>query len=167
MVGAIHRYLSEDHARLDDLLARAVVVQRIDVPAYEAFRAGLLRHIAMEEKVLFAEAKARSGGALKPVIERLHADHAALASMLVPTPSRPVLQTIRQLLDEHNPIEEGEHGLYHACEQLAGRDLDAVVARMRAIAPVRMSPHVDEPRVHEHIARMLAARTALAGPGKT
>lgn len=100
----------------------------------------------------------RTGGALKRVIERLHADHAALASLLVPTPTRPLLRTIRQLLEEHNPIEEGEHGLYHACEQIAGSDLDAVVARMRAIAPVRMSPHVDEPRVHEHIARMLAAR---------
>jgi hypothetical protein len=33
-----------------------------------------------------------------------------------------------------------------------------MIARMTAIAPVRASEHVDEPRIHEHIARMLAAR---------
>lgn len=157
---AIHRYLSDDHARLDGLLARALAADPIDAPAYEAFRAGLLRHIAMEEKVLFAELRARGGSELSPMIERLHADHAALASLLVPTPTHAILRTIREILDDHNPIEETEHGLYDACDQLAGADLEAMFTRMRAIAPVRVSQHVDEPRVHEHIARMLAARTA-------
>jgi len=151
MLGEIHRSLSDDHRRLDELLARAVAGDR---DAYRAFRAGLLRHIAMEEKVLFAEARRR--GVLAAMIERLHADHAALASLLVPSPTPALLGTIRDVLTEHNPIEERADGLYEACEQVA--DPADMIARMTAIAPVRVSEHVDEPRIHEHIARMLAAR---------
>ena len=147
----IHGYLSQDHTRLDELLTRAAAG---DGAAYEQFRAGLLRHIAMEEKVLFAEA--RKQGELAEMIERLHADHAALASLVVPPPTPALLGTIREILDEHNPIEERAHGLYDACEHLA--DPEALLVRMAAIPPVRVAQHVDEPRIHEHIARMLAAR---------
>jgi hypothetical protein len=153
MPGAIHRYLSGDHARLDALLARAA---EGDSAAYEQFRAGLLRHIAMEEKVLFAGA--RTQPELAPMIARLHADHAALASLLVPSPTPSILRTVREILDEHNAIEERAGGLYEACESLPGADEDALVARMTALPAVRVSQHVDEPRIHEHIARMLEAR---------
>ena len=153
MPGAIHRYLSGDHARLDDLLARAAAG---DATAYPPFRSGLLRHIAMEEKVLFAACRARPE--LATIIDRLHADHAALASLLVPSPTASLLRTIREILDDHNPIEEREGGLYEACEQLAGGDVDALVTRMSALPAVRVSAHVDEPRIHDHIARMLEAR---------
>ena len=126
--------------------------------AYDQFRAGLLRHIAMEEKVLFADTRVRRGGAPLPIVARLHADHAALASLLVPTPTPDLLRSVRDILAEHNPLEEREHGLYEECEQLAAEDVGEVFARMLAIPPVRVSAHVDEPRIHEHIARMLAAR---------
>ncbi len=158
VAGAIHRYLSQDHARLDALLARAVAADTIDVAAYDEFRAGLLRHIAMEEKVLFAEVRARGTAELARMVERLHADHAALASLLVPTPTHALLRTIRDILAEHNVIEECQDGLYESCEQLAGSDADATLARMQAIPAVRASQHVDEPRIHDHIARMVAAR---------
>lgn len=151
VAGAIHRYLSDDHARLDDLLARAIGG---DAPAYEQFRAGLLRHIAMEEKVLFAHSRKQTE--LAAMIAELHADHAALASLLVPPPTPAILRSIREILDEHNSIEERDSGLYAACDQLP--DADAVVARMAAVPAVRVAQHVDEPRIHEHIARMLAAR---------
>ena len=153
MPGAIHRYLSGDHARLDALLARAADG---DATAYEEFRAGLLRHIAMEEKVLFADGRKRPE--LAAMIARLHADHAALASLLVPPPTPSILRTAREILDEHNSIEEREGGLYEACESLPGADEDTLLARMTALPAVRVAQHVDEPRIHEHIARMLAAR---------
>lgn len=38
-----------------------------------------------------------------------------------------------------------------------------VLARVHVIPPVRVAQHVDEPRIHEHIARMLAARRRLNG----
>lgn len=156
----IHRYLSSDHARLDALLARAVAGDAIDVAAYDEFRAGLLRHIAMEEKVLFADVRARGAPELVRLVERLHADHAALASLLVPTPTPALLRTIRDILAAHNVLEERGGGLYEGCDLLSGTDTGATLARMQAIPAVRASQHVDEPRIHEHIARMLAARHA-------
>jgi hypothetical protein len=157
VVGAIHAFLAADHARLDALLARSVAATAIDLSAYEQFRAGLLRHIAMEEKVLFAEARRRHGGEL-PIFRQLHADHAALASLLVPPPTHALLQIVRAVLDEHNPLEEGDDGFYASCEHLAGDDVPAILAQMQALPPVRIGQHVDEPRIHEHIVRMLEAR---------
>jgi hypothetical protein len=156
--GALHAFLSDDHSRLDHLLARAMTSERIDLVAYEEFRAGLLRHIAMEEKVLFVDARTRRDGSPLPIQTQLHADHAALASLLVPSPSHELLHTVRDILQEHNPLEEDAGGLYDTCERLAGADPEVVIARMHAIPSVRVSKHVDEPRIHEHIARMLAAR---------
>lgn len=158
MPGPIAAFLLRDHARLDELLGRASGGTDLDLSAYEEFRAGLLRHIAMEEKVLFAEARARRGGEPLPWARQLRADHAALASLLIPSPTVALLRAIRQVLDEHNPMEENEHGVYEYCEQIMGSDADAVLARMQALPAVRVSEHVDEPRIHEHIARMLAAR---------
>lgn len=164
MAAAIHRYLSNDHARLDALLLRASSGDAIDTAAYAEFRAGLLRHIAMEEKVLFALARAHHDDELAATIDRLHADHGALASLVVPSPTHALLRTITEILAEHNAIEERPGGVYDSCEAIAGDDLEATLARMQAIATVRVSQHLDEPRIHEHIARMLAARRTKQQP---
>ncbi len=158
MTESIRSYLTEDHERLDRLLARAMEGERVDLVAYEELRAGLLRHIAQEEKVLLPDARARRGGVPLPIAARLRADHAALASLLVPSPTVQLLRTLRDILDEHNPLEECDGGLYETCERLAGSEVEQVLDRMRAVPPVRASAHVDEPRIHEHIARMLSAR---------
>ncbi len=162
MVGRIHARLAEDHDRLDALLSRATASAEIDRAVYTEFRRGLLRHIAMEEKVLFADARARGTPALVALVKQLHADHAAIASILVPPPTLALIETLRSVLAEHNPLEEGRGGLYDACDALAGANVADVVARMSAIPEVRASEHLDEPRVHEHIARMLDARRTPA-----
>jgi hypothetical protein len=155
----IHEYLAEDHARLDALLATAVAnPQRIDDESYRAFRGGLLRHIAMEEKVLFADARTHHRDAFDDLIRILHADHAAIASLLVPPPSPALIRTLQSVLAEHNPLEETADGLYERCDRSAGDRAPVLIARMQAIAPVRASLYVDEPRIYEHIERMLAAR---------
>ncbi len=158
MPGAVHDFLTRDHQRLDALLARSDADPAIDREAFAAFRAGLLRHIAMEEKVLLPEARRLRGGEPLPVTRQLKADHAALASLLVPPPTHALVATIRALLAEHNPLEEGDGGMYAACEALIGSDAERVLAAMAAVPPVRASEHLDEPRIHDHIARMLAAR---------
>lgn len=159
MFGPIHQYLARDHERLRALLVTATAApDHIELASYAEFRAGLLRHIAMEEKVLFVDARARRGGERLPVTTPLHADHAVLASLLVPSPTHALLDQVRGILAEHDPLEEDPGGLYDTVEQLAGDAVGDVVARMHAIPPVRMAAHVDEPRVHAHIARMLAAR---------
>ena len=162
----IHEYLAEDHARLDALLTRAIAnPQHLDDEAYREFRAGLLRHISMEEKVLFADARARRDDAVVHLIRRLHADHAAIASLLVPPPTLELIGTLQAVLAEHNPLEDAPGGLYEQCDLAAGESTPAVLARMQAIAPVRASRHLDETRIHDHIERMLAARErAKHGP---
>lgn len=159
MSGRIHQALTADHERLDALLDRAAAIPDvIDRVAYAELRRGLLRHIAMEEKVLFAEIRARGSTDLIPLVKQLHADHAAIASLLVPPPTAASIALLRSILVEHNPLEEDPGGLYDACDVLAGEDVAAMIARMQAIPEVRASEHLDEPRIHEHIARMLAAR---------
>jgi hypothetical protein len=64
-----------------DCSARAVRPRR-----FAEFRAGLLRHIAMEEKVLLPDARLRRGEPL-PIAKQLLEDLALLASLMVPTPT--------------------------------------------------------------------------------
>lgn len=158
--GPLHSFLQQDHARLDALLRRAEQAEALDFEAYEAFRRGLLRHIAMEEKVLLPEARRLRGGDPLPVAKQLKADHAALAALLVPTPTHEILTTIRRILVEHNPLEEDPGGLYEQCEQLAGADVSALVERVMHMPEVPVAKHFDGPRAHAGIERLLRARSA-------
>jgi hypothetical protein len=159
VAGPLHRYLAEDHARLDALLYRSTAEPHVvDLGAYEQFRAGLLRHIGMEEKVLLPDARRRRNGEPLPIAKQLRADHAALASLLVPTPTHEIVAAIRDVLEDHNPLEESPDGLYDTCERLAGADVETLLARLKAAPEVPVAPHFDGPRVHEHIANLLRAR---------
>src|SRR5580765_641850 len=119
--GPIRRFLAEDHDRLEVLLRSAVTPSgEIDLASYEEFRAGLLRHIGIEEKILFPASQRANGGSPHPTVPQLHRDHGALALLLVPTPTADIVAEIRSILDGHNEIEEGEGGVYHACDRLLG-----------------------------------------------
>jgi hypothetical protein len=153
--GPIFRFLADDHVRLDNLLAQACARHdRIDVAAFDEFRAGLLRHIAMEEKVLLPAARRIRGEAL-PIAERLRLDHGVLAALLVPTPTARIIETIRSILGPHNHLEEDPGGLYQTCDELAGAEAEELVARLRAQAEVRVSAYNDDPRVIPAICRTL------------
>jgi hypothetical protein len=157
--GPIDRFLTEDHVRLDALLRKAVAdPSRVDLAAYDLFRAGLLRHIAMEEKVLLPAARRLRGGEPLPAAKSLRADHGALAALLVPTPTPEIIAAIRGVLDAHNPLEEGPDGVYAQCERLAGGEAESLLARIHEVPEVPLAAHVDGPRVHEHIANLLRAR---------
>ncbi len=85
MNGPLTLQFVQDHRRLDALLRQARCGgERIDTAAYAAFRAGILRHIGMEERVLLPAAKRARGGRCLPVARLLRLDHGALASLLVP-----------------------------------------------------------------------------------
>lgn len=149
MRGPVHRFLTADHERLEACL---------DAGDYEAFRAGLLRHIAMEEKVLMPFVKRAQNGEPAAVAAQLRADHSALATLLVPTPTDEILGIVRSILVEHNPLEEDPRGLYDLCDELAGDEAEALVARCQAVPEVPVAAHFDGPRVQEHLSRLLAAR---------
>jgi hemerythrin HHE cation binding domain-containing protein len=160
MAGKIHRYLADDHRRLDSLLDRVVSdSETIDAAAYGQFRTGLLKHIAMEEKILLPAAQKRRGGESLPVAAKLRLDHGALTALLVPSPTASVVAAIRAILKLHNPLEEDPGGMYDQCEELAGADAEQILQQLRDARDVRVVPNVDGPHI------MDAARRALARAG--
>ncbi len=160
MAGKIHRYLADDHRRLDGLLERAMAdPENIDTAAYGQFRAGLLKHIGMEEKVLFPAARKQRSGDPLPVAAKLRLDHGALTALLVPTPTAAVVAAIRGILKVHNPIEEDPGGIYDQCEELAGAGADQILRQLQNYPEVKVVAHVDNPFV------MDATRRALARAG--
>lgn len=159
MAGPISTFLVADHARLDAFLRQASAARpgEVDRSSYGAFRAGLLRHIGMEEKILLPAARRARGGEPLPIAAELRRDHAALASLLVPTPTPEILDAIRELLDVHNPLEEGPEGLYAICDALLAAEADIIAEKLRAAPEVPVAPHFDGPRVREHVQVLLAA----------
>lgn len=152
MMGPIARYLTGDHARLDTLLRNGAA----DPAAYEAFRRGLLRHIGMEEKVLFPAAQRLRAGERLPAASRLRLDHGALAALLVPTGSPVIRAALRGILERHNRLEEGPDGVYAACERLTGDEGATLLTSLRAFPEVSVHPHVDSALVEGATRRALA-----------
>jgi Hemerythrin HHE cation binding domain len=158
--GSIYRMLAADHARLDDLLARAAInPEGIDSAPYDAFRRGLLKHIAMEEKILLPAALRLNGGEPLAIAARLRLDHGAIAALLVPTPNRQIVAALKTILAAHNALEEGAGGLYETCDRLASVGSDEIIAQLAGAPEVPMAPHNDGPKV------IPAARRALARAG--
>lgn len=144
--GPIERFLTEDHVRLDDLLQQADPGDgEFDPAAFGAFRKGLLRHIAMEEKVLLRYARDRRGGQPLPLAAALRRDHGAIARLLARPGSSRTCAELRDLLGRHNSIEEGPDGLYATCDRLAGSEAEGVVRQLMEVPEVPVS-HLLETR---------------------
>ena len=156
MRGRIYRVLADDHARLDGFLQRAMTeAGAIDRAAYAEFRAGLLKHIGMEEKILLPAAPRLRGGEPLALAAKVRLDHGALAALLVPTPTPAIVAALRTILRAHNPLEEGPGGLYECCERLAGAEAEALLARLQAAPEVPPAPHADGPEVTDVVRRAL------------
>ena len=92
----LYRFFAADHRRLDTFLRRAMTdAEVIDRGAYAEFRAGLLRHIGMEEKILLPAAQRLGGGKPLAMAAKLRLDHGALAALLVPTPTPTIIAVLR------------------------------------------------------------------------
>ncbi|NUP10063.1 MAG: hemerythrin domain-containing protein [Polyangiaceae bacterium] len=144
-VGAIERFMVEDHVRIDGLLEAATRSDVIDEIAYARFRHDLLRHIAMEEKVLLPYARDKRGGSPLAIAPMLRADHGRIAKVLVRSPTAAIIDELRVLLAEHNPLEEGPEGLYALCDALAGGEAELVVTRLQAQPSVPLAKYYDGP----------------------
>src|SRR5690606_8046531 len=107
---------------------------------YGLFRAGLLRHVGIEEKILIPAAKAVSDE-IASLAAKIRADHGAITALLVPPPSPTLIRALRSILAQHAPPEEKPDGLYAICERLIGADAPAVLARLEAAPAVPVSPH--------------------------
>jgi Hemerythrin HHE cation binding domain len=94
--GPLADFLAGDHTRLDGLLQRAMTVAgAVDRAAYAEFRAGLLTHISLEEKILLPAAQRWQGDDPLPMAATLRLDHGALAPLLVPTPTPAVSDCVK------------------------------------------------------------------------
>ena len=156
MSGPLTTLLAGDHARLDGLLRHAMTeASTIDRTAYAEFRAGLLKHISLEEKILLPAAQRWQGGDPLPLAAKLRLDHGALAALLVPTPTPAIIAAIRTVLVAHNALEEGPGGVYERCEQLAGAEADALLSQLHAASEVPVAPYSDGPQVMSVVRRAL------------
>jgi hypothetical protein len=99
----------------------------------------------MEEKVLFRYAQAKRGGLALPLVARLHEDHGRIAKLLVPSPTTELVAALKQILAQHNALEEGVGALYATCDALAGDEAADVIARLNAQPRVPLAPHYDGP----------------------
>jgi len=152
-------YLLADHREIEAWLARA----RGDELALEAFtemRKRLLRHIAIEEKVLFPAVRARDPAAL-PDARQIKIEHAALGSLLVPTPDLALAAEIAALLAVHDEREESPGGVYARCEAAVAEISAELAVRARAFPEVRASAYLDRP------GQRRTAREALEAASRT
>jgi GNAT superfamily N-acetyltransferase len=159
--GLIERFLTEDHRRLEALLRDAgPLTPGACIEAYEAFRAGLLKHIAMEEKILLVVAKQVLGHP-HPLRERLSLDHSLLATLLIPTPTQAVLAEMKEILDAHDLLEEGSGAFYEHVEQLAPDRVAEIVEQLRTFRQPTVARHLDRPSVGKHIEDLRRERTPI------
>lgn len=156
-MGPISSVFADDHRRLEALLDGATAgLGPIDRELFEQFRAGLLRHIGMEEKVLLPAAQRASGGTPLAIARQLRLDHGAIAALLVPTPTTSIVGQLRALLAVHDVLEEAPGGAYEICDRLLGPESAALIEQVQNFPAVRTAPHNDGPLVERHIAQALA-----------
>lgn len=152
--GPIHLLMADAHTSLDALLEETDRTGQINSEVYQMFRRGLLKHISMEEKILFLAAQRKTGEPLA-LGARLRLDHGALAALVALIPSLAIIKAIRTVLAAHNPLEEGATGVYTSCERILDSELDAVLALLRNAPEVRVSACVSGPNVLAATRRIL------------
>jgi hypothetical protein len=129
----------------------------VDLVSFGEFRAGILRHIGMEEKHLFVVAKAARGGRPLDLAARLRVDHGAIAALLVPTPTPVIVDDLLSVLVPHNRREEEAGGVYEAADEALGvAQAERLVAELRAFPEPPLKPYNDGPEVARHIAETVA-----------
>jgi len=149
----LHQFFAADHRRLEALLERALAgTGPVDLEPFSAFRAGILRHIAMEEKVLFTAAREARGGEPLPIAARLRVDHGAIASLLVPTPTRALVADLLSVLSPHNRHEEDPGGAYDQCDDALGpARAERLVEELKSFPEPPLKPYHDGPEVTAHV----------------
>ncbi len=141
---ALRAWLSLDHSEIDALLRSVVGGDRLDLEIYGRFRERLLRHIGIEERILFPPSRRRGTAALASRLAELRTDHAALTTLLVPTPDLALAREIASLLAKHNALEETNGGVYDSClAVLSAEEAREVLAQARARKPVPTASHFD------------------------
>lgn len=156
----VESYLEEDHRRLEDILDRAVAdMAHVDMTLFTVFREGLLRHISMEERVLIpAIRRLRDAEGRESRFEQeaqIRLDHGAIGTLLVLPPSVWSIAALRSVLAAHNPLEEGDTGLYAEVRRLDAEASRVLHEELDAIPTPPLSPHMDNPDALEPARRAM------------
>ncbi len=157
MAGPLYRFLAYDNVALGALPQLSFGCRaRIYHAAFGVFRAGLLKHIGIEEKILLPAVRRLCCGKPVPIASRLQLEHDALAALLVPTPTRMIVAALRGIFSGHRAIEEQPGGFYDMCEWLAGPEADTLLARLRTAPEVVAPPYCDSSKTIGAMHRALA-----------
>jgi len=154
--GTLHEYFTNDHRKLDELFKRAVKESgNYDIESYGKFRGGLLKHIKMEETILFPLLIRLKTDSLLPLLAQLRLDHGALTTLMVPPPSEAVIKAVTFILTKHNILEEELDGMYDACDALNEDSILEIKEKIEKTTEVPLLPFNSEPYVYGAVERAL------------
>jgi hypothetical protein len=137
----LYHFFINDHRRIDELLDKATQnPDNFQMEDYHQFRTGLLKHIKMEEKILFPAAQKANGNVPLPLAAKLRLDHGALTALMVVPPSREMIKVLRYVLDKHDLLEEEPGGMYDVCEKLTEGETNTLLQQLEKMAEVPVHP---------------------------
>ena len=136
----LHEFFTKDHHLIESYLNKATENSEIDLEYYHLFRTRLLRHIKMEEKVLFPAAKEMNPTVMQALIPQYRLEHGALTALVVPPPTAEIIRIIRHLLNIHDIKEEEKDGMYDICEALTNGQTEALLAQLEKTEEVPVLP---------------------------
>lgn len=156
----LHQFFTNDHHRIEAFLQQATAQTGvIEMNAYHLFRSQLLRHIKMEEKILFPAAKTVNPALVQKLISQFRLEHGALTALLVPPPTPEIIKVIQFVLEKHDLAEEKPGGLYEVCEALTHGQTEKILSDLANSAAVPVHPPNPAPIA------LAAARRALERAG--
>jgi hemerythrin superfamily protein len=156
----LYQFFEKDHLEIEALLNKALdQPNEIAMEYYLQFRTRLLKHIKMEENILFPAAKKANPELILKIIPRFRLDHGAITSLLVPPPTLSTIKVLRYILDKHNIAEEEDGGLYQICETLTHEHTQELLSKLLETKEVPVHPPNPAPIAIE------AAKRALARAG--
>ncbi|HJW17009.1 MAG TPA: hemerythrin domain-containing protein [Flavisolibacter sp.] len=142
MNNPLYQFFTNDHRRIEKLLEKAIAdVNDIQMDYYHEFRSGLLKHIKMEEKILFPAAQKANGGIPLPLAAKLRLDHGALTALMVVPPDPGMIKVLCNVLEKHDILEEQSGGMYDLCEKLAVNETQALLDQLIKVTEVPVQLH--------------------------
>jgi hypothetical protein len=137
----LYQFFTNDHHRIGGLLDKATVKPgEVNLEYYHRFRTGLLRHIKMEEKILFPAAREANEEVTLKLLPRYRSEHGALTALMVPPPDASLITVIRHVLEKHDMAEEEPGGLYDICGALTEGRTHELLERLAATPEVPVHP---------------------------
>ncbi|MGN6266386.1 MAG: hemerythrin domain-containing protein [Ginsengibacter sp.] len=138
----LYHFFANDHRRIDELLDKATAdPTSVKEEYYHQFRTGLLKHIKMEEKILFPAAQKANGNVPLPLAARLRLDHGALTSLMVVPPTPDVIKVLYHVLEKHDLLEEEPGGMYDVCEKLTQGETAEILKQLGDVTEVPVHPY--------------------------